>query len=103
MKNLNLLQNCGGNKARNGEVCIQAKIIRKPFPTVTRSINLLDLIDSDTCDFKTFMTRGVMKYLITFIDDYSRFCNVYLLKSKDEAFSKFIEFQTRVEKQLGVQ
>jgi len=26
---------------------------------------------------------------------------VYLLKSKDEVFSKFVEFWTRVEKQLG--
>jgi len=26
---------------------------------------------------------------------------VYLLKSKDEAFSKFIEFRTQVKKQLG--
>ena len=41
-----------------------------------------------------------MKYFIIFIDDQSRFCHVYLLKSKDETFSKFIEFQTRMEKQL---
>ena len=47
------------------------------------------------------MTRGGMKYFITFIDDHSRFCHVQLLKSKDEAFSKFIKFQTWVEKQLG--
>jgi len=42
-----------------------------------------------------------MKCFITFIDDHSLFCHVYLLKSKDEAFDTFIEFQTRVEKQLG--
>ena len=42
-----------------------------------------------------------MKYLITFIDNHSYFCHVYLLKSKDEVFSKFIEFQTRVEKKFG--
>jgi len=83
MKKLGLLQNCGGNKSEKCEVYIQAKITRKPFPTVTRSTNLLDLIHSDTCDFKTFVTRGGMKYFITFIDDHSRFCHVYLLKSKD--------------------
>ena len=44
-----------------------------------------------------------MKYFITFIDDHSRFCHVYLLKSKDEAFNKFVEFWTRVKKQLGLQ
>ena len=63
----------------------------------------MDLIHSDTCDFKSFVTRGNMKYFITFIDDHSRFCHVYLPKSKDEALSKFVEFRTRVEKQLGLQ
>ena len=42
-----------------------------------------------------------MRHFITLIDDHSHFCHVYLLKSKDEIFSKFTEFQTRVEKQLG--
>jgi len=101
MKKLGLLQNCGGNKPEKCEVCIQAKITRKPFPPVTRSTNLLDLIHSNTCDFKIFVTRGGMKYFITFIDDYSRFGHVYLLKSKNKTFSKFIVFRTRVEKQFG--
>ena len=61
---------------------------------------MLELIDSDTYDLKSFVTRDGMKYFITFIDDHSHFCHVYLLKLKDETFSKFIEFQTRVEKQL---
>ena len=70
MKKLGLLQNCGGNKPEKCEVCVQAKITRKPFPTVTRSTNLLNLIHSNTCDFESFMTRSGMKYLITFIDDH---------------------------------
>ena len=32
------------------------------------------------------------KYYITFIDDFSRKCWVYLLKHKSEAVQKFIEF-----------
>jgi len=98
---LGLLHNCGGNKPAKCEVCIQAKITRKPFLTVKMSTNLLELIYSDTCDFKAFVTRGGMKYFITFIDDYSRLCHVYLLKSNEETFRRFIEFRTRVQKQLG--
>ena len=100
MKKLCLLQNCGDNKPEKCEVCIQTKITRNPFPSVTRSTNLMYLIHSDTSDFKTFVIRGETKY---FIDDHSRFCHVYLLKSKDEAFRKFIEFRTRVESNLGIQ
>ena len=38
--------------------------------------------------------------MITFIDDYSRFCYVFLLHSKDEALSMFKIFKNEVEVQL---
>ena len=37
----------------------------------------------------------------TFIDDYSRFSYVYLMKWKFEAFEKFKEFRAEIENQLG--
>ena len=37
----------------------------------------------------------------TFIDDYSIFGYVYLMKWKSEAFEKFKEFRVEVENQLG--
>jgi hypothetical protein len=45
------------------------------------------------------LTRGVKRYFITFIDDYSRFTYVYLLRTKDKAFGKFKEFKKMVENQ----
>ena len=42
-----------------------------------------------------------MEYFITFIDDYSRYGYVYLLKHKSEALKKFKNYKTEVEKQLG--
>ncbi|MGG6712807.1 UNVERIFIED_CONTAM: transposase family protein, partial [Salmonella enterica subsp. enterica serovar Weltevreden] len=39
-------------------------------------------------------------YVVTFIDDSTRFCYVYLLSSKDEAMEKFKVFKTEVELQL---
>nr|GEY56310.1 zinc finger, CCHC-type [Tanacetum cinerariifolium] len=39
------------------------------------------------------------KYVITFIDDASRFCYVYLLHAKDEALNKFRIYKTKVELQ----
>ncbi|GJY62250.1 pol polyprotein [Tanacetum coccineum] len=38
---------------------------------------------------------------ITFIDDCTKYCYVYLLKSKDEAIDKFVLYKTEVENQLG--
>ena len=50
---------------------------------------------------KFVQTRGSKKYFITFIDDSTKYCYVYLLRSKDEALEKFIEYKTEVENQLG--
>jgi transposase InsO family protein len=48
------------------------------------------------------MTRGGNKFYITFIDDFSRYSYVYLLKSKDEAEDKFKIYKAEVENKLNV-
>ena len=45
--------------------------------------------------------KGGYEYFITFIDDYSRYGYVYLMRRKSEAFEKFKEFRAEVENQLG--
>ena len=40
-------------------------------------------------------------YFITFIDDYSRYGYLYLIKEKSESLDKFKIFRTEVERQLG--
>ena len=40
-------------------------------------------------------------YFITFIDDFSRYGYVYLMKYKSEAFEKFREYKNEVENQTG--
>ena len=56
------------------------------------------MIHSDICDLKFAPTRGGNKYFITFVDDSTKYCYVYLLKSKDEDLEKFILYKTEVEK-----
>jgi len=41
---------------------------------------------------------GGKKYYVSFIDDYSKFTWIYLLKYKYEVFHKFTEFQSLVER-----
>ncbi|GJX69898.1 pol polyprotein [Tanacetum coccineum] len=59
------------------------------------------MIHTDICDLKSLPTKGGNKYFITFIDDCTKYCYVYLLKSKDEATDKFVLYKTKVENQLG--
>ena len=45
--------------------------------------------------------RGGCEYFITFIDDYSRYGYIYLMRHKFEAFEKFKEFKMEVENHRG--
>ena len=82
------------------EICVEAKLTRSYFQGVERHTKPLDLIHSDICDLKIVQTRGGNKYFITFVDDSTKYCYVYLLKSKDEAIEKFVLYKNEVENQL---
>ncbi|GKB52029.1 zinc finger, CCHC-type containing protein [Tanacetum coccineum] len=79
--------------------CMLTKITRQPFKDIKRNSILLELIHSDLCDFHATPSIGNKKYVVTFIDDASRFCYVYLLHAKDEALDKFKIYKTEVELQ----
>ena len=83
------------------KTCMLTKITRQPFSNVVRESKLLELVHSDLCDFHSTPSIGNRKYVITFIDDSTRFCYVYLLNSKDEALEKFKVYKTEVEVQKG--
>ena len=51
-------------------------------------------------DLMSIQARGGYEYFITFIDDYSRFGYVYLLRHKSDAFDMFKAFKAEVENQL---
>ena len=46
------------------------------------------------------LTKGGKKYFMTSIDDSTRYCRVYLLKSKDDALNFFKIYKAEVENQL---
>jgi hypothetical protein len=99
--NLNLLPKFQINTNHKCETCVEAKLTRTPFHSIERSSDLLELIHSDVCDLKFVQTRGGRKYFVTFIDDCTRYCYVYLLRSKDEALESFIHYKKEVENQLN--
>ena len=101
MVNLNLLPKFDVNIHNKCEICTESKFARQSFKSVQeRSNELLSLIHSDLCDFKAIPSRGGKNYFITFIDDCSKYCYVYLLHSKDEALNSFKTYKAKVENQL---
>lgn len=82
------------------EICTESKQPRKPYNNVNRETKPLELIHTDVCDSTKIPARGGNRYFVTFIDDYSKFCDCCLLKSKDQVFDKFKTFKAKVENQL---
>ena len=46
--------------------------------------------------------KGGYEYFVTFIDDYSIYGFVYLMRQKSKTFDKFREYKAEAEKQSGV-
>ena len=84
------------------DVCVESKSTKKTCkPVQNRETELLSLIHSDLGDLKQTMTKGGKRYYITFIDDFSRYTKIYLLRNKDEAGEKFLIYKSEVENQLN--
>lgn len=85
------------------ECCLKGKLARRPFPQITerKSSQPLDLIHTDVCGPMDNPTPGGNKYLMTMIDDCTRYCVVYLLKSKSDAADKIKEYVRSVENLFG--
>jgi hypothetical protein len=80
------------------DACQQAKCHQLSYPTLSSvSTAPLELIFSDVwgpvCE-----SIGRNTHYMSFIDDYSKFTWIYLLKYKYEVFRKFKEFQSLVER-----
>ncbi len=76
------------------EICAQAKMTRLPFPkqSLNKSSSVLDLIHSDVCGPMKTMSPSGKRYILTFIDDFSRFTKVFFLRKKSETESKLKEY-----------
>ena len=56
-----------------------------------------ELIHSDLCGPMLVPSANGNKYIMTFIDDYTKMCWVYLLKNKSNAFETFKNFHKWIE------
>jgi hypothetical protein len=99
MSRLELIPKFNIVKGSKYQSCVQAKQPQKPFKSLEEKRNLapLDLVHSDLCEMNGLLTRGGKRYFMTFIDDASRFCNIFFLKSKDEVLHYFKIYKTEVE------
>ncbi|KAL5753796.1 hypothetical protein ACOSP7_022016 [Xanthoceras sorbifolium] len=78
--------------------CQYGKAHQLPYEESTfKSKKPLELVHSDVFGPVKQPSIGGMRYMVTFIDDFSRYVWVFFMKEKSETFSKFKEFKEVVE------
>jgi len=84
--------------------CVEGKQHRNFIPkkSAWRASNKLQLIHADLCGPIKPSSISNKRYILSFIDDFSRKTLIYLLHEKSETFSIFKSFKVYVEKEVGV-
>ena len=82
------------------DACQRAKVHQLPFRDSTHVTHApLEIIHSDVWG-PAIISVGGFKYYVSFLDDYSRFTWIYLLKHKSDVEQAFYTFQKHVERML---
>ncbi|KAD4384941.1 hypothetical protein E3N88_25109 [Mikania micrantha] len=82
--------------------CLKGKMTTATKKGATRSSNLLEIIHTDISGPYTIAGITGHTSFITFIDDYSRYMYLYLIKDKSESLTTFKDYKTEVENQLDL-
>ena len=87
----------------NCDDCVLGKGHRAPIPktSASRTSKLLEIVHSDVNGPFEVPSIGGSRYFITFIDDYSRWTEVYMMRNKSEALKCFTKFHKAAEKHTG--
>jgi hypothetical protein len=85
------------------EGCILSKHPEEKFEKgkARRASSSLDLVHNDLMGSFPHPSINKERYVITFVDDYSRYTWVYFLRQKSEVFEHLKEFKALVETQSG--
>lgn len=85
------------------EVCFRNKSKRDSFPqqSLTLSTEVLDMIHTDVCGPLPVQTPSGKAYVLTLIDDFSKYTFVHLLAKKSEVPEKIMNFVHLMKNQRG--
>ena len=83
LERIGILSNLESASNLTCKACLQGKMTRSPFVgQMARAKDMSEIIHSDVCGPFREMARGGFFYLITFIDDLSRYGYLFLMKKR---------------------
>lgn len=87
------LNNLSKTRLQDCEICLQGKFSNKINKSSSdREFSYLEKISSDICGPISPCTYDNFKYFITFLDIKTRYLEIKLLRSKDEAYDAFLQY-----------
>lgn len=86
------------------DICMRGKQNRESIPKKSswRASRVLQLVHTDICGPISPTSESGKRYIINFIDDYSRKWWTYFLSEKSEALRTFKEFKAAAERETGL-
>lgn len=92
-----------GEEEATCEVCLKGKQIRGSIPkeSAWKSTYVLQLVHRDLCRPIQPVFSSGKRYILNFIDDFSRKCWTYLLTEKSETLQFFKTFKAETERESG--
>lgn len=83
-------------------ICPQGRQTRTNYPkSFCKSTKPLELLHIDIWEPFRYLTRYNCSMFVTFVDDFSKMCWIFLIKKKSEFASVFKQFVALIEKQLN--
>ena len=88
------------------EGCACGKMHTAPFAhtsgSVVRTSRALELVHTDVMGPLSPKSKGGARFVVTFVDDFSRFVSVNVIKAKSDVTQCFIDFTRQAEAQTGL-
>ena len=82
--------------------CVDGKLVKAPFRSSTSETTMvLELVHSDIMGPMRTLTRRGAHYVITIVDDFSRYCWAYLVKRRSDFSEVFNKWIAMAERQSG--
>ena len=84
------------------DTCLRSKLKQLPYSSNSaRATKPLELVHTDVCGPINPAAFDGNRYFVVFVDDFSKFCVVYLLKERAMVFECFKEFKNFMEVRLN--
>ena len=84
------------------DACLSSKSHRLPYSKSShQTTKPLEIVHSDLWGPSPVVSYTGNKYYVIFVDDFTKYSWLYPLKLKSDVFQVFVDFQHRVERQLG--